>query len=132
MEVAGLVLGVVGALPLIIKAAEGYQTLVEIVHVKDHMESLGRDLSTELIILGDTYELLLDGIVPPWELYILQNVKRSSAKWKLYDQKIRLRLRDSYHDFLFRATALEAAVQGLQEKLATNPNGEVGASQSER
>lgn len=132
MEVAGLVLGVVGALPLIIKAAEGYQTLVEIVHVKDHMESLGRDLSTELIILGDTYELLLDGIVPPWELYILQNVKRSSAKWKLYDQKIRLRLRDSYHDFLFRATALEAAVQKLQEKLATNPNGEVGASQSER
>lgn len=132
MEVAGLVLGVVGALPLIIKAAEGYQTLVEIARVKDHMESLGRDLRTELIILRNTYERLLDGIVPAWEVEILHHVKRPSAKWKMYDKQIRLRLRDSYHDFLFRAKAIEAAVQDLQEKLATNTNGEVGIPQMRR
>lgn len=132
MEVAGLVLGVVGALPVIIQAAEGYQILVEIAHVKDHMESLGRDLHTEMIILRNTYERLLDGIVPLWELDRLQRVQPLSAKWKLYDKKIRLRLRDSYHDFLFRAKAIEAAVQELQEKLATNTNGEVCTSQMKR
>lgn len=118
MEVAGLVLGVVGVLPIIINVVDGYQIIVEITRVKRFMAILGRDLSTERIILRNTYERLLNGIVPSCDIDTLRNVKPSSTEWLQYDLQIRERLRDSYKDFQIRVKAIDEAVQELQEKLA--------------
>ena len=125
MEVAGLVLGVVGTLPVIIKVVEGYQIIVEITRVKRSMATLGQDISTERIILKNTYERLLDGIVPVWELDDLQTLDCSTAKWRKYDDQIRSRLRESYQDFHLRAKAIAEAVGDLKEKLAMTSSGEV-------
>jgi hypothetical protein len=125
MEVAGLVLGVVGALPVIVKVIEGYQIIVEITRVKRYMATLGQDIETERIILKNTYERLLDGIVPAWELDGLQYMDHSTAKWRKYDDQIRLRLRESYQDFHFRVKAIAEAVEDLKEKLAVTSSGEV-------
>jgi hypothetical protein len=125
MEVAGLVLGVVGTLPVIIKVVEGYQIIVEITRVKRYMATLGQDIATERIILRNTYERLLDGIVPAWEFDDLQDLDPSTTKWRKYDDQIRSRLRDSYHDFYLRVKTISEAVGDLKEKLALAPSGEV-------
>lgn len=132
MEVAGLVLGVVGVLPVIIDVVEKYQVLVEIKRVKRYMAVLGQDLDTQRIILTNTYERLLNGIVPAWELDSLKAVEPSSAKWHKYDAQIRYRLRESYQDFLSRAKTIAEAVQDLQEKLATSPSGKVRTSRTRK
>lgn len=130
MEVAGLILGVVGTLPVIVKVVEGYQIMIEITHVKRHMATLAQDIGTEIIILRNTYEGLLHGIVPAWELDRLQNLDPSDADWQKYDDKIRSRLRESYHDFRSRVKAIAEAVEDLKAKLAVTPNGEVRTNQS--
>lgn len=125
MEVAGLVLGVVGTLPVIIKIVEGYQIIVEITRVKRYMATLGQDIVTERIILRNTYERLLSGIVPAWELDDLQEMDPTTAKWQEYDDQIRSRLRESYQDFHVRVKAIAEAVEDLKDKLAVTPRGEV-------
>lgn len=130
MEVAGLVLGVVGTLPVIMKVVEGYQIIVEITRVKRYMATLGQDIGTERIILRNTYERLLDGIVPAWELDDLRDVDPLTAKWQKYDDQIRSRLRESYQDFHFRVKAIAEGVEDLKEKLAVTPSGEVCINQS--
>jgi len=125
MEVAGLVLGVVGTLPMVVKVIKGYQIIVEITRVERYMATLGQDIETERIILKNTYERLLDGIVPAWELDDLQEMDHSTAKWQKYDDQIRSRLRESYQDFHFRVKAIAEAVEDLKEKLAVTSSGEV-------
>lgn len=129
MEVAGLVLGVVGALPVIVKVVEGYQLIVEIAHVKRHMATLSQDIGTEKVILTNTYERLLDGIVPAWELDGLKDLDHSDAKWRQYDDQIRSRLRESYQDFHLRVKSIAEAVEDLKGKLAVTPSGEVCVNQ---
>lgn len=125
MEVAGLVLGVVGVLPVIIQVIDGYQIIVEITRVKRFVAMLGQDLSTERIILRNTYERLLNGIVPPCDIDTLRDVEPSSAEWLQYDMQIRARLQDSYRDFQSRVKAIDEAVRELEEKLAVNCSGKV-------
>lgn len=131
MEVAGLVLGVVGTLPVIIKVIEGYGIIVEITRIKRYMAILRQDIETERIILRNTYERLLDGIVPAWELDDLQDVERSTTKWQKYDYQIRSRLRESYQDFGIRVKSIAEAVEDLKEKLAVTSSGEVRINCSE-
>lgn len=125
MEVAGLVLGVVGVLPVMVQIVGGYQIINEATQARRYMAMLGWDLSTEEMILRQTYETLLNGIVPAWELDDLQNLKPSSAEWQRYDYQIRLRLRGSYDDFRLRVEAIAEAVHGLRAKLPINPDSEV-------
>lgn len=125
MEVAGLVLGVVGVLPVMVQIVRGYQIIDEASQARRYMAMLGWDLSTEEMILRQTYETLLSGIVPAWELEDLQNLEPSSAQWQRYDDQIRLRLRGSYAEFQRRVQDVAEAVQGLREKLPVNPDSEV-------
>ncbi|KAG6363888.1 hypothetical protein INS49_008991 [Diaporthe citri] len=128
MEVAGLVLGVVGALPVIVQIVKGYQIIIETTQVRRYMAMLEQDLSTEGIILRHTYERLLNGIVPAWELDDLQDLEPSSSKWKKYDDQIRIRLRESYQDFHLRAKAIAEAVQDLRERLPTGTSSQVSVT----
>lgn len=115
---------------MIVKVVEGYQIMIEITHVKRNMATLGQDIGTEIIILRNTYEQLLHGIVPAWELDRLQNLDPSDADWQKYDDQIRSRLREFYYDFHFRVKAIAEAVEDLKAKLAVTPSGEVRTSQS--
>lgn len=125
MELAGLVIGVVGVIPVLVEVVEGYRRIVEVAHVKRYMADLGQDLRTEKIILQNTYERLLDGIVPAWELGTLTQMEPQTSKWKSYDVHIRIRLRQSFEDFQKRTQDMQNAVSELQEKLHIDANGQV-------
>lgn len=125
MELAGLVMGVVGVLPVILDVVEGYHIIVDVAHVKRYMADLGRDIETEMVILQNTYERLLDGIVPAWELEALTKVEPQTSKWKIYDRQIRDRLQNSFDDFLKRTEDMQNAVSELQKKLVIDDKGKV-------
>lgn len=117
MELAGLVIGVVGAMPVLVEVVEGYRIIVEVAHVKRHMADLGQDLRTEKIILKNTYECLLDNIVSASELETLTQMEPQTPKWQRYDRKIRARLQGSFDVFQKQTEDMHNAVAELQQKL---------------
>lgn len=128
MEVAGLVLGVVGALPMIVQIVNGYQMISESARLSDYMAMLEVSLKTEEIILGEIYKTLLYDIVPDHELDSLLEIKPTDAKWQRYDTQIRMRLRESHDVFHFSIHAIDRAVRDLKAKLPRRPSREVPVS----
>ncbi|KAI1193578.1 hypothetical protein F5X97DRAFT_336658 [Nemania serpens] len=128
LEIAGLVLG---ALPLAVKAVQGYrETLYSIKNVKRDLDYMERNIETEQRRLENTCEELLVGIVPRAKI-------RSMIKdpfgpdWKDYADKLiysksrgnififcrRLRLYTSYDIFEECITHMSEATQNLQLQL---------------
>lgn len=131
MEIAGLVLGVVGVMPVIVEVVKSYRSMiVGLAHVKRYMAELAQDLKTEELILHNIYELLLDGIVPAWELETLTRMEPQNPKWQEYDRQIRARLGKSFIIFLKGAQDIHQAVEELQQNLATDAKGNVSLRQT--
>lgn len=123
MELAGLVIGVVGALPVLVEVVEGYRIIVAVAHVKRHMADLAQDLRTEKIILKNTYECLLDNIVSASKFETLTQMEPQTPEWQQYDRNIRARLQGSFDVFQKQTEDMHNAVAELQQKLgidATN------------
>lgn len=123
LEVVGVVLGV---LPVAVKAAQGYMTILS--SMKDahrNLKALIRDLETEHIRLQTTCELLLDGIAPPSVIdKLIQNP--FGPDWKPYNDHLRLRLWTTAGKFEEQVAEMQNAANELRTKLCLEPDGSVG------
>lgn len=122
MEVAGLVLG---ALPVAIQAFQTYRTVLSSMrNTKRDLESMTRDLKTEVVILQNTCEMLLRGIASDSEIEKMIEDPYGAA-WNKYEEEVRLRLWRSGASFQDLAEDMMKATAELQEKLAINDQGKV-------
>jgi len=122
-EVVGIVLG---ALPIAVKAAQGYMAILS--SVKDahrNLKALIRDLETENIRLQTTCELLLDGIAPPSVVDKLIQTP-FGPDWKPYNDQLRLRLWTTAGKFEEQVVEMRNAADELRAKLCLEPDGSVG------
>jgi hypothetical protein len=85
LEIAGLVLG---ALPLAIKAIQGYrETFSSLTKIEKGLENLESDLQTEQVRFQNTCELLLIGIVPPMKINAMI-ADPLGPEWKSYADQL--------------------------------------------
>lgn len=121
MEVAGLVIGVVGILPMMVQIVDGCRMISEIKRVKTFMDKLRRDLETEEVTLNQTCEKLLTGIVPAHRFELLRAMEEKDPEWHEYDEQIRARLQEVYEGFVFRAKEIAKVTEELRKKLEEIP-----------
>jgi hypothetical protein len=122
LEVVGVVLG---ALPLAVKALQGYMSVLSSMkHAQRNLNALIRDLETEQIRLQTTCELLLDGVAPPSVIDKLIQTP-FGPDWKPYNDRLRLRLWTTSGKFEEQVLELQQAAQELRAKLCLEPDGTV-------
>lgn len=122
MEVTGLVLG---ALPIAIQAFQTYRTILSSMrNTKSDLESMIRELKTEMLILQNTCEILLRGIASDSEIEIMIDNPYDVA-WSKYEDEVRLRLWRSGPSFQDLTEDMRKATAELQERLAINDQGKV-------
>ncbi|KAI0404129.1 hypothetical protein F4802DRAFT_607720 [Xylaria palmicola] len=135
LEIAGLVLG---ALPVAIKAAQGYrETLYAIKNVQRDLRYIERDLETEQLILQNTCEALLVSIVPPTKIHSMIE-HPFGPEWKSNADQLnenlliiyyrRLRLYTSYGKFEEHIMDMLKATEDLSLKLNIGDNSQVNSS----
>lgn len=122
IEVAGVVLGV---LPLAIKAVKEYMDILSSVKdAKRTLKFLLQDLETEHIRLETTCEVLLDGVVPPSAIDRLIRAPLG-PEWRLYNDRLRLRLWTRSRKFEEQIGEMQMAVNELRTKLCIESDGSV-------
>lgn len=126
MEAAGLVLGII---PVAIEVLETYNNIYSFLkYAKLDLDSLIRDLTTEHMILRNTCEILLGGIVPDSALEAM--IKNPGVDWAAYDNEVRLRLWGSWDIFLEYIEDIREATSLLREKLAVHQSGMVSRARN--
>ncbi|KAK3948958.1 hypothetical protein QBC32DRAFT_45482 [Pseudoneurospora amorphoporcata] len=115
-EVAGLVLGV---LPLAVQALKTYREIMaDVKGVPSDLANLIEDLETEMLRLRTSCELLLEQIVPFVDIadYLDDPM---SPKWEksAVNNKLRIRLSDSYPKFEEKVRDIRAVGLELEKKL---------------
>jgi len=131
LEIVGVVLGV---LPLAVKALQGYLRLFSSMKrgtVQRNLNELIRDLQTEQIMLQNTCELLLDGVVPQSAIDRLI-LAPFGPDWQPYNERLKLRLWTPSGNFETQVAELQKAVQELREKLCLEADGSVCSLNSHR
>lgn len=127
LEVAGLALGVLGAIPVAIKALQVYKDTLSIKQAERHLACLIRDLETEHVRLQNTCETLLVGIVPPLKIDDMLKVPFGS-EWAPYNEPLRLKLWKSSEEFKEHVLEMDKAVRELREKLCIETDGKVSST----
>jgi len=128
IEVAGIVLGM---LPVTIRAVKGYMDILS--SVKDarrNLKFLLQDLETEHIRLETTCEVLLDGVVPPSSIDRLIRAPLG-PEWRLYSDRLRLRLWTRSQKFEEQVGEMQRAVNELRAKLCIECDGSVSSKSPE-
>ena len=132
LEVAGVVLG---GIPIVISApehyAEGVRSIKELGHYRWELEKVVTKLKTEKAILGNTHELLLEGIAGPSEMEeLLQRLTKPGSN-PLKDSDLGNRLdtrlwknKDIYSQNL---RIMNKALESMKERLDLDANGKVGS-----
>ncbi|KAI9163906.1 hypothetical protein HJFPF1_05537 [Paramyrothecium foliicola] len=123
LEVVGVVLAVLGALPAAVKALEGYRNLFSSKkYVERDLTILIRDLTTEHVRLRTTCEKLLDGIAP---FTVIDDLieKPFGPDWEPYKHRLKLRLWSSQTRFEEQLFAMQEAAAELARKLGVQKNG---------
>lgn len=126
LEVVGVVLGVLGALPAAVEALKGYRTLLSSVkNVERELRTIIQDLETERVRLRTTCEILLDGVAPYSVIDSL--IERPfGPDWKPYKDQLRLRLWSSTTNFEEYVSEMQKASIELSQKLSIQADGKVG------
>lgn len=125
LEVVGVVLG---TLPLAIKALQAYRDVLSSVrNGKRDLICLVRILETEQLLLQNTCESLLVGIVPPLMIDTMIDDPFGPG-WKKFDNELRLRLWRSYEKFEEHVAEMGVAVSELKGKLNIGEDGQVDTS----
>lgn len=123
LEVAGLVLG---TLPIAIKGVKAYIDMMSSVKsVKRDLKHMLRDLETEKVLMENTCEALLVGVVPTSMIDKMIEAP-FGPEWKQYDERLRLRLWRSYKQFEEQVSDMMKSIEDLREKLCLHPDGQVG------
>jgi hypothetical protein len=121
-EIAGIVLG---ALPLAVKALEGYMGLLSNVrHAPRDLKALIRDLETEQLRLQNTCELLLNGVAPPSVIDKLIQTP-FGPDWEPFNDRLRLRLWTTCGKFEEQVAEMRMAANELSAKLCLDADGSV-------
>ncbi|KAI3331718.1 hypothetical protein HD806DRAFT_529498 [Xylariaceae sp. AK1471] len=132
LEIAGLALG---ALPLAIKAIQGYrETFSSFKYVKRDLDFLERDLQTEQLRLQNTCETLLVGIVSPMKINAMI-ADPFGPEWKSYADQLddmlihrrRLRLWTSSDKFEGYITEMRKATQELRLQLGIEEGSQINS-----
>lgn len=122
MEAMGLVLG---SLPMAIQAFQTYRTiLLTMKNTQRDLDAMIRDLKTEVVILQNTCEILLNGIAPDSEIESL--IKDPFGEpWMKYNDEVNRRMGRSKQLFQDRLEDMRNATAELRGKLAINDEGRV-------
>lgn len=122
MEAVGLVLG---GLPLAISALQKYRSfLASLKNAQRDLDSIIRRLQTQQRILENTYETLLQDLIPPDEFEAMMRKPFDSLVAK-HEEYVKLRLDQDWVLFKDTAREMKTIVNDLQAKLALDENGKV-------
>lgn len=122
MEVAGLVLG---GIPLAVHALQEYKLfLSNYRHAPRHLDSIIRHLQAQRNILENTCNVLLTGIVPPFEIDEMIQ-KPFNSSWNEHEGRIKSRLGQDFKIFQDTTLEMQNVVKSLHKKLDIDADGKV-------
>lgn len=125
MEVAGLVLG---GIPLAVHALQEYKLfLSNYRHAPRHLDSIIRHLQAQRNILENTCNVLLTGIVPPFEIAEMIQ-KPFDSSWNKHEVIIKLRLGEDLKIFQDTTLEMQNIVKSLHRKLEIDADGKVSTT----
>ncbi|KAI1110087.1 hypothetical protein F5Y14DRAFT_444251 [Nemania sp. NC0429] len=133
LEIAGIVLG---ALPLAVKAVQGYrEALYSLKRVKHDLDWMEHNISTEEGRLKNACEALLDGVVPRGRIRPMME-NPFGTEWKCYEDNLvynilissrRLRLHTSYDTFEESITRMSSATEKLRMQLGFDQGSQINS-----